>query len=67
MTAELERRLRFRDRLRADPALADAYAALNRALGRAPPRGSREAYTEAKAPFIRRVLPYYESDAVPSA
>jgi len=30
--AELERRLRFRDRLRAEPALADEYAALKRTL-----------------------------------
>jgi GrpB-like predicted nucleotidyltransferase (UPF0157 family) len=52
--AELERRLRFRDRLRADPALADEYAALKRALAARHPE-DREAYTEAKAPFIRRV------------
>jgi GrpB-like predicted nucleotidyltransferase (UPF0157 family) len=52
--AELERRLRFRDRLRADPALADEYAALKRALA-ARFSEDREAYTEAKAPFIKRV------------
>jgi len=52
--AELERRLRFRDRLRADPALAAEYAALKRALAARYPE-DREAYTEAKAPFIKRV------------
>jgi GrpB-like predicted nucleotidyltransferase (UPF0157 family) len=52
--AELERRLHFRDRLRADPALADKYAALKRALAARYP-DDREAYTESKAPFIRRV------------
>jgi GrpB-like predicted nucleotidyltransferase (UPF0157 family) len=51
---ELERRLRFRDRLRADAALADEYAALKRALAARYPE-DRETYTEAKAPFIRRV------------
>jgi GrpB-like predicted nucleotidyltransferase (UPF0157 family) len=51
---ELERRLRFRDRLRADPALADEYAVLKRALAERY-RNDREAYTEAKTPFIRRV------------
>jgi GrpB-like predicted nucleotidyltransferase (UPF0157 family)/GNAT superfamily N-acetyltransferase len=51
---ELERRLRFRDRLRADPALADEYVALKRALAARYPE-DREAYTEAKAPFIERV------------
>ena len=52
--AELERRLRFRDRLRADPALAEEYVALKRALAARYPE-DREAYTDAKAPFIRRV------------
>jgi GrpB-like predicted nucleotidyltransferase (UPF0157 family) len=51
---ELERRLRFRDRLRADPALANEYVALKRALAARYPE-DREAYTEAKAPFIERV------------
>src|ERR1700677_1832581 len=49
--AELERRLHFRDRMRADPALADRYAALKCALAVRYPK-DREAYTEAKAPFI---------------
>jgi GrpB-like predicted nucleotidyltransferase (UPF0157 family)/RimJ/RimL family protein N-acetyltransferase len=48
---ELERRLRFRDRLRADPALAMEYAALKRTLA-ARHRHDREAYTNAKSGFI---------------
>jgi len=48
--------LAFRDRLRADPALADAYASLKRDLA-ARFREDREAYTGAKADFIRRALP----------
>jgi GrpB-like predicted nucleotidyltransferase (UPF0157 family) len=48
----LERRLYFRDRLRADAALATEYAALKRMLATRYPE-NREAYTEAKAPFIR--------------
>src|ERR1700677_1972274 len=52
--AELERRLRFRVRLRAEPALADEYAALKRTLAARYP-DDRESYTEAKAPFIRSV------------
>ena len=50
---ELELRLRFRDRLRADRALADEYAALKRALAERY-REDREAYTEAKGKFVRR-------------
>jgi GrpB-like predicted nucleotidyltransferase (UPF0157 family) len=52
--AELERLLRFRDRLREDRGLADQYVALKRTFA-ARFRADREAYTEAKAPFIRRV------------
>jgi GrpB-like predicted nucleotidyltransferase (UPF0157 family) len=52
--AELARYLRFRDNLRADPALAGEYAALKLALAERY-REDREAYTEAKSPFIRRV------------
>jgi GrpB-like predicted nucleotidyltransferase (UPF0157 family) len=52
--AELERRLYLRDRLRADPALADEYVALKRALAARYPE-DRDTYTEAKAPFIKRV------------
>ncbi len=50
---ELERRLRFRDRLRTDRALANEYAALKRALAERY-RGDREAYTEAKGEFVKR-------------
>jgi GrpB-like predicted nucleotidyltransferase (UPF0157 family) len=52
--AELERLLHFRDLLREDQGLADQYVALKRTLA-ARFREDREAYTEAKAPFIRRV------------
>ena len=48
---ELDRRLQFRDRLRADPALARNYAALKRRLASRFPN-DREAYTEAKSRFI---------------
>jgi GrpB-like predicted nucleotidyltransferase (UPF0157 family) len=51
---ELERRLRFRDRLRADPTLAVQYAALKRMLSDRY-RNDREAYTEAKGAFVKRV------------
>lgn len=50
---ELQRRLRFRDRLRADPSLASEYAALKRELAERY-RDDREAYTEAKSEFVRR-------------
>jgi GrpB-like predicted nucleotidyltransferase (UPF0157 family) len=49
---ELDRRLRFRDRLRSDRALADEYVALKRGLAERY-RTDREAYTEAKGGFIR--------------
>ncbi|HEX5309769.1 MAG TPA: GrpB family protein [Solirubrobacteraceae bacterium] len=48
---ELDRRLRFRDRLRTDPALASEYATLKRALA-SRYASDREAYTEAKRHFI---------------
>jgi GrpB-like predicted nucleotidyltransferase (UPF0157 family) len=48
-------RLAFRDALRRDPALRDAYAALKRTLA-ATHRHDRDAYTAAKGPFIARVL-----------
>lgn len=58
---ELERRLRFRDRLRTDRQLAREYVALKRALaGRH--RDDREAYTDAKSEFIRR----YDQPTTPS-
>ena len=50
---ELERRLRFRDRLRADPVLAGEYATLKRMLAERY-RDDREAYTEAKSEFVKR-------------
>jgi len=50
---ELERRLRFRDRLRTDPVLAREYAALKCTLAERFP-DDREKYTDAKGEFIRR-------------
>ena len=47
--------LAFRDRLRADPALAQEYAQLKRHLA-AMPHDCVDAYAEAKTPFVRRVL-----------
>ncbi len=48
-------RLAFRDRLRASPALAAEYAQLKARLA-VRHRFDREAYTDAKEPFVRRVL-----------
>lgn len=48
-------RLDFRDALRADPALAAEYAELKRRLAEQH-RHDREAYTEAKTPFVQQVL-----------
>lgn len=48
-------RLAFRDALRHDPALRDAYAALKRTLA-ATHRHDRDGYTAAKGPFIARAL-----------
>jgi GrpB-like predicted nucleotidyltransferase (UPF0157 family) len=50
---ELERRLRFRDRLRTDRQLAREYVSLKRALAERH-CDDREAYTEAKAAFVER-------------
>jgi len=50
---ELERRLRFRDRLCTDSILAQEYVALKFALAARFP-DDREAYTDAKSEFIRR-------------
>lgn len=47
-------RLRFRDALQADPALVARYAALKQALAQRH-AGDREAYTDAKAEFVRAV------------
>lgn len=50
-----DEQLSFRDRLRADPALTAEYAAVKtRAAAEHP--ADREAYTAAKANFVRRVL-----------
>jgi GrpB-like predicted nucleotidyltransferase (UPF0157 family) len=48
-------RLAFRDVLRTAPAIAAEYAALKRQLA-SRYRDDRDAYTEAKAPFVQRVL-----------
>jgi GrpB-like predicted nucleotidyltransferase (UPF0157 family) len=48
---ELDRRLRFRDRLRADPTLAGEYATLKQGLARQY-ASDREAYSDAKRDFI---------------
>lgn len=56
---ELERRLGFRDRLRANPVLASEYVELKRALAERY-RDDREAYTEAKSEFITRELAEFE-------
>jgi GrpB-like predicted nucleotidyltransferase (UPF0157 family) len=48
-------RLTFRDALRADPALCNEYAALKLALAKRF-EFDREAYTDAKWPFVERVL-----------
>ena len=50
-----EEELAFRERLRADRTLADEYADLKRSLADRF-RDDREAYTDAKAEFIRRAL-----------
>lgn len=50
---ELARRLRFRDGLRADPSLAEEYATLKRTLAERY-RDDRDAYTDAKATFVKR-------------
>jgi len=47
--------LAFRDGLRADPNLASEYLALQHELARRFPC-NREAYTDAKSKFVRRVL-----------
>lgn len=48
-------RLAFRDALRRSPALADEYAELKASLAQKYEL-DRDAYTEAKSPFIERVL-----------
>ena len=53
--AIMEGTLAFRDYLRRDSATAVEYAALNRLLAKQY-EFDREAYTEAKGPFIQRIL-----------
>jgi GrpB-like predicted nucleotidyltransferase (UPF0157 family) len=52
--------LAFRDALRAEEELAGEYAALKRALAEAHEH-DREGYTEAKSPFVERVLAHAHS------
>jgi GrpB-like predicted nucleotidyltransferase (UPF0157 family) len=54
-SAEFRRHLLFRDYLRAHPATAAAYATLKRQLAERY-RTQRDAYTQAKDPFIRAAL-----------
>lgn len=54
-SAHWQARLRFRDILRSDPAIAAEYAALKLDLAKTF-EFDREAYTEGKGPFINRVL-----------
>jgi GrpB-like predicted nucleotidyltransferase (UPF0157 family) len=56
--------LRFRDRLRADPALRRRYAELKRRLHRRFP-GDRKYYTDGKHHFIRAVLAVDASPPAP--
>ena len=56
--------LRFRDALRADPALAAAYAAEKRRVADLV-AWDKHAYSEAKGPFIRAVLDEAEGAADP--
>ena len=53
--AQWDDRLAFRDLLRRDPDLVRRYAALKTALA-TQHRGDREAYTDAKADFVRSVI-----------
>lgn len=52
--AELDRHLRFRDRLRASPALVQEYARLKRDLAERF-GDDRERYSEAKSAFVRHI------------
>jgi len=54
-SAELERHLRFRDRLRDDPSLARKYGELKRELARVH-RNDRVTYGELKTGFVERAL-----------
>ena len=61
-TPRWREQLAFRDRLRADPALRDDYAALKRRLAAAH-AGDREAYTAGKGAFVARALGGSGSDS----
>jgi GrpB-like predicted nucleotidyltransferase (UPF0157 family) len=52
---ELSRHVAFRDALRSDPALAERYAELKRALARRV-GGDRDQYSEGKSEFVESVL-----------
>lgn len=54
-TSRWQEQIAFRDALRADPTLHDSYARLKHRLAEAHP-ADREAYTDGKEDFIRRVL-----------
>jgi GrpB-like predicted nucleotidyltransferase (UPF0157 family) len=54
-SVEYRRHLLFRDYLRAHPDTTMAYAALKRQLAEQY-RGQRDAYTEAKGPFVRAAM-----------
>jgi GrpB-like predicted nucleotidyltransferase (UPF0157 family) len=54
-------RLAFRDRLRSDGELAAEYRALKAALAQRH-RTDREAYTDAKGPFVARVLALHRTE-----
>jgi GrpB-like predicted nucleotidyltransferase (UPF0157 family) len=58
------RHLAFRDCLRAHPDAAAAYDALKRELGA---RAGKREYTEAKSPFIERILALASGEDVPVA
>lgn len=60
------RHLAFRDALREDPALRDAYRALKLRLAREH-ADDKAAYTAAKGPFIRAVLDALGEDTMPVA
>ncbi len=56
-------RIRFRDCLRSHPAVAQEYAVLKQRLAHVH-RLDREAYTEAKGPFVAQVLERYASSEI---
>jgi len=56
-------RLAFRDALRRDTGLRDAYAALKQQLARVH-QHDRDAYTDAKGPFVAQVLAWHAAGNV---